>query len=114
MWNRQVLASLKGAFTARPDILFVADSKLIADKAVDHLGQEKIPLVSRMPNTYGLTATTKDAAAEHGTWTEQGSIAQRPGAASYRIWCPLNMGSCSLLKDVPKLIAAAVKCSTGL
>jgi transposase len=86
VWNRQVLASLQGAFTARPDILFVADSKLIADKTVDHLCQEKIHFVSRMPNTYGLTATTKDAAAQHGTWTEPGVIAQRDGAAYYRIW----------------------------
>jgi transposase len=85
VWNRQALASLKDALTARPDILFVADSKLIADKTVDHLCQEDIHFVSRMPNTYGLTATTKDAAAEHSTWTEEGAIARRQGAARYRI-----------------------------
>ncbi|PSR32264.1 MAG: hypothetical protein C7B46_14940 [Sulfobacillus benefaciens] len=86
VWNRQAVAALKETLTTRPNILFVADSKLIADETVDQLCEEQVYFVSRMPNTFALTAATKAEAAGHATWIEVGAIARRLGAAEYRIW----------------------------
>ena len=49
-WDRQVLIALRESLTHLPDVLFVADSKLINDETVDQMYRESIHFVSRLPN----------------------------------------------------------------
>lgn len=86
IWNRPAMTVLRDALTARPVILFVADSKRIADETGVQLCTEQVHVVSRMPNSFGLTAATKPKAAPQATWTLVGAVAQRTGAADYRLW----------------------------
>ena len=87
-WDRQVLIALRESLTRFPDVLFVADSKLINDETVDQMYRESIHFVSRLPNTYTLTTTAKMASAQapSSNWTPVGRLARRPEGASYRIW----------------------------
>lgn len=58
----------------RKDVLFVADSKMVTDAAVDLCCEADIYFVSRLPNTFKLEKASKAAVRERTDWIEGGTF----------------------------------------
>lgn len=63
----------------------VADSALVTNDNLDLLFEKKIPFISRLPETFSISAELKDWAWSEDRWQHLGSLVQKKDAAVYRI-----------------------------
>ena len=87
-WNKQALTYLDGIIEAGFDGIYVADSKLVFEDAVEVMFDEKRPIkfVSRMPANFehGMEARTIKQAYADGGWEDFGAFHEGPLASVYR------------------------------
>ena len=64
-------------------LIYVADSALVTGPNLARLDRQKIPFVSRCPETFGVVAEVKEQAWAEDTWTKLPALGQSRDAAQY-------------------------------
>ncbi|MHB1127787.1 MAG: IS1634 family transposase [Bacillota bacterium] len=85
-WYPEVMEQMVSAFSIKQleNIIFVADAALPSKNNLKLMEDKKIRFISHLPEVFGMAQELKDLAWEQGTWTEIGTISNKPKAASYR------------------------------
>jgi len=85
-WNKEVLDRLQAMLPCDSGKrIYVADSALVTNDNLDLLFEKKIPFISRLPETFSISAELKDWAWSENRWQHLGSLVQKKDAAVYRI-----------------------------
>lgn len=86
-WNHQTLDRIQKEFTAAEldHWLYVADSALLTTLNLRKMHDMTLRFVSRLPDSFGVTAQLQEEAWQQGEWTEVGTLSPRKQAAQYRI-----------------------------
>jgi transposase len=85
-WNQEVLerldTMLPGDSSRR---IYVADSALVTRGNLEIMHTQKIPFISRLPETFGIASELKKAAWSEARWQPIGSLTDKKDAAVYRL-----------------------------
>ncbi len=85
-WNNDVLERLQ---TMLPDdngqSIYVADSALVTKDNLNLLFDKEIPFISRLPETFKISAELKEWAWSENQWQHLGSLVEKKDAAVYQI-----------------------------
>jgi len=67
-------------------LLYIGDSALVTTDNLDHLADEHIDFISRLPGRFDLEKELKKKANLENDWEDIGKISKEKNAASYKIW----------------------------
>jgi transposase len=85
-WNNDVLEKLQ---TMLPDdngtSIYVADSALVTKDNLNLLFDKEIPFISRLPETFKISAELKEWAWSENQWQHLGSLVEKKDAAVYQV-----------------------------
>ncbi len=85
-WDKDVLERLQ---TMLPDdtgqSIYVADSALVTNDNLALMSDKKIPLISRLPETFKISAELKEWAWAENQWQHLGCLVEKKNAAVYQV-----------------------------
>lgn len=67
-------------------MLYIADSALVTTDNLDHLADERIDFISRLPGRFDIEKGLKRKANLEDAWEDVGKISDGKDAASYKVW----------------------------
>jgi len=67
-------------------LLYIGDSALVTTDNLDHLADEHIDFISRLPGRFDIEKELKKKANLENDWKDIGKISKEKNAASYKIW----------------------------
>ena len=85
-WNQEVLERLETILpNGNNKHIYVADSALVTRGNLEIMHTQKIPFISRLPETFGIASELKEAAWSEARWQPIGSLTDKKDAAVYRL-----------------------------
>jgi transposase len=85
-WNQEVLERLETMLpNGNNKHIYVADSALVTRGNLEIMHTQKIPFISRLPETFGIASELKEAAWSEARWQPIGSLTDKKDAAVYRL-----------------------------
>ena len=67
-------------------LLYIGDSALVTTDNLDHLADEHIDFISRLPGRFDIEKELKKKANLENDWKDIGKISKEKNAASYKVW----------------------------
>lgn len=67
-------------------LLYIGDSALVTTDNLDHLADEHIDFISRLPGRFDIEKELKKKANLENDWEDIGKISEEKNAASYKVW----------------------------
>jgi transposase len=67
-------------------LLYIGDSALVTTDNLDHLADEHIDFISRLPGRFDIEKELKKKANLENDWEDIGKISKEKNAASYKVW----------------------------
>ena len=67
-------------------LLYIGDSALVTTDNLDHLADEHMDFISRLPGRFDIEKELKKKANLENDWEDIGKISEEKNAASYKVW----------------------------
>jgi transposase len=67
-------------------LLYIGDSALVTTDNLDHLADEHMDFISRLPGRFDIEEELKKKANLENDWEDIGKISEEKNAASYKVW----------------------------
>jgi transposase len=85
-WNKDVLERLQTMLPSdNGQSIYVADSALVTNDNLALMSDKEIPFISRLPETFKISADLKEWAWAQNQWQHLGSLVEKKDAAVYQV-----------------------------